>query len=303
MKELDYDQLRALTVVIREGTFERAAQKLDLTQSAVSQKIKNLEASVGAALIIRDRPCRPTDLGQTLCNHADMVALLENDLMAGLENRKIGSQRFISMRIAVNADSLATWFPLVLHEATSQLGLLLEIDHDDQDFTLEQLRSGVALAAVTSAGRAMHGFQIHPLGILDYIPVCSPDFYKMYFEASGVNMASISHAPGLIYDGKDNLTSQWIRTHFNAKTPQIISWMPSYTGYLNSCLLGAGWGLLPSISARKELAAGNLVEFYPNAHLSVPLYWHCIARVSKTMQDLTKIVVKHAKVNLPQFSN
>ena len=53
---LDYAGLEALSAVVREGSFERAAHKLHITPSAVSQRIKLLEERVGQALVLRGQP-------------------------------------------------------------------------------------------------------------------------------------------------------------------------------------------------------------------------------------------------------
>ena len=64
MKRPDYRTLQALDAVIRERGFERAAQKLCITQSAVSQRIKQLENMFGQPLLVRTVPPRPTEQGQ-----------------------------------------------------------------------------------------------------------------------------------------------------------------------------------------------------------------------------------------------
>ena len=52
---LDYSALSALAAVIREGSFERAAQSLHVTPSAVSQRIRLLEERLGCALVVREQ--------------------------------------------------------------------------------------------------------------------------------------------------------------------------------------------------------------------------------------------------------
>ena len=58
---LDYASLAAVSSVVREGTFERAARALNVTPSAISQRVKQLEERLGSVLIIRGQPCAPTD--------------------------------------------------------------------------------------------------------------------------------------------------------------------------------------------------------------------------------------------------
>ncbi|MFN7883470.1 MAG: LysR family transcriptional regulator, partial [bacterium] len=78
---LDYVSLSFLAAVIREGSFERAAQVLCVTSSAVSQRVRTLEERVGCALVVRGQPCRPTATGRMLCQHLDRGRLLEHDFL------------------------------------------------------------------------------------------------------------------------------------------------------------------------------------------------------------------------------
>ena len=75
---MDYAGLQALAAVLREGSFERAARKLHITPSAVSQRIKQLEERAGQVLVLRGQPCTGTEAGRRLCLHVEQVALLEN---------------------------------------------------------------------------------------------------------------------------------------------------------------------------------------------------------------------------------
>ena len=105
----DYKLLAALAAVIEQGGFERAAQVLGLSQSAISQRIKLLEARVGQPVLVRATPPSPTEVGRQLLNHVQQVRLLERDLqrqVPALDEEGMPER----LRIALNADSLATWW-------------------------------------------------------------------------------------------------------------------------------------------------------------------------------------------------
>ena len=149
--DIDYDSMIALTAVVREGRFDEAARALNVTQSAVSQRIKQLEEKVGAVLIVRGRPCVPTEAGLHICRHVEQVSLLQHELterMRGLDHSNDATAATI--RISVNNDSLATWFPSVIKRATRDLNVRFDLVTDDQEHTEKNLRSGDALAVVTS---------------------------------------------------------------------------------------------------------------------------------------------------------
>jgi LysR family transcriptional regulator (chromosome initiation inhibitor) len=150
---LDYAQLSALAAVIRTGSFERAAQHLGVTPSATSQRIKLLEERLGGVLAIRGQPCTATEAGQRLCQHAEQVALLESSLQDSLPGLQAGS-RPLTLRIAVNADSLATWFITAMSRTE---GYLFDIILDDEDHSAEWLRRGQVAAAVTGHSTPVQG--------------------------------------------------------------------------------------------------------------------------------------------------
>src|SRR5215213_10827464 len=113
MESLDPAALEALAAIVEEGGFERAAQRLNITQSAVSQRLRALEAQVGTVLIVRSRPLRPTSAGNLLLKHTRQMRLLradvERDLRELAPSSASGAREEERISIAVNADSIATW--------------------------------------------------------------------------------------------------------------------------------------------------------------------------------------------------
>src|SRR5579863_6337971 len=109
---LDEALLAAVAAVAREGSFERAARVLHVTPSAVSQRVKLLEERLGAVLIVRGQPCTATEIGARICRHAELVAVLVGELRRELPMlpKDSPAASHASLRIAVNSDSLSTWF-------------------------------------------------------------------------------------------------------------------------------------------------------------------------------------------------
>ena len=165
---LDYASLSALAVVVREGSFERAARALHVTPSAISQRIRLLEERVGCALVVRGQPCHATDMGRRLCQHVDRVHLLEQELKDALPALAPDGPVRVRLPIAVNADSLATWFSPAVAAFAADAPVLMDVTVDDQDHTSEWLRSGAVLAAVTGNARPATGCNSKPLGAMRY---------------------------------------------------------------------------------------------------------------------------------------
>lgn len=288
--QFDYPLLEALAAVVREGTFDAAARSLNITQSAVSQRVKLLEEKSGAVLIVRGRPCVATEFGQQLYRHIEQVQLLESDLRKNLTSINVPvTGRPAIIRIAVNRDSLASWFPEVIRRAGTELKLHLDIIPDDEEHTAERLRSGEALAAVTAEANPLHGFRRISLGAIEYIAVASPKFISQHL-ASGVTLEALGNASNLVVDRKDLLPQQWLLNAFGEATALIGHWVPSLSGYLACCLNGTGWGMMPRISVSRHLDEGSLVELIPGTPVIVPLYWQSSGPGSEIMKVLSTIV-------------
>lgn len=294
---LDYSALSVLATVVREGSFERAARTLHVTPSAISQRIRQLEERVGCALVVRDQPCRATDVGRRLCHHMDRVRLLEQDLQDTLPALAPEGVTRVSLPVAVNADSLATWLAPPLATFAAQAPVLMDVAVDDQDHTMEWLRKGSVLAAVTASARPAVGCNSQPLGAMRYRAAASPDFIRHYF-ADGVGSGSLVRAPSLVFNTKDELQARWARRlcHRNVELPRHT--LPSPQAFATAAVAGMGWGLHPQALIATHLEEGSLVELVPDTPLDVPLYWQQARAASTVLDDLTRHVLAAARTAL-----
>ena len=296
---LDYAALGALAAVIREGSFERAARALHVTPSAISQRIRLLEERVGCALVIRDQPCRATEMGRRLCQHVDQVQLLEQDLQGtvpALAQAALGVSR-ATLPVAVNADSLATWLAPAIAAFGAAHPVLLQVAVDDQDHTAEWLRSGAVLAAVSAMARPASGCNSRPLGAMRYLAAASPAFLQRHF-AHGVGAASLALAPSLVFNAKDELQARWVRRlcHRHVELPRHA--LPSPHAFVTAGLAGMGWGLHPQALIQPHLDNGSLVELLPATPLDVPLHWHTARAASGLLDGLSAAILAAARTGL-----
>lgn len=292
---LDYAGLEALAAVVREGSFERAARKLHVTPSAVSQRIKLLEERVGQVLVLRGQPCSGTDAGRRLCLHLEQVALLENDLRR--KNPELvpeGQTALPTLKLAVNADSLSTWFMDAMSAFTRDGNELLDISIDDQDHTAKRIREGEVLAAVTATSSAIPGCNTWPLGRMRYVAAASPDFIRRYLK-DGITPEAMARTPMMSYGRKDSLQDQWLQrlgAEGRRNTPRHF--LPSNQGYTRACELGMGWGMHPPLMIGTQLAEGSLVELLPGNDLDIPMYWAHARNAQASLQRLTDCVIHAA---------
>jgi len=292
---LDYAGLEALAAVVREGSFERAARKLHVTSSAVSQRVKQLEERVGQVLILRGTPCTGTDAGKRLCLHAEQVALLENELRRS--NPDLMTDAPIpTLKLTVNADSLSTWFMDAMAEFTSAGNELLDLRIDDQDHTAQRLKEGEVIGAVTATGTTITGCNTWPLGTMRYVAAASPRFVEQYFEG-GVTPATLALAPIMTYDRNDKLQDRWMHQYQLAapRSAPPRHFIPSNYGYVRACEVGMGWGMHPTVLIEQQLAQGTLVELLPRKPLDVPMYWAHPRSAQASLERLTQCVMAAAK--------
>lgn len=283
---IDLSQLAALAAVHRRGSFELAAAELHVTPSAVSQRIKALEEATGALLIRRGQPCQATDTGVRLIRHLDEVALLERRLVQDL-GRSPGST---TLRIAVNADSLATW---VIPALSRTEDLLFDLVIDDQDVSQDWLRRGEVVAAITSHAGPLQGCDTLSLGALRYRATASPAFVSRWF-ASGFSVKALQTAPTLTFSEHDRLQTRWAQARGLRRPVLPTHRVASSQAFVDACLHGLGWGMNPEPLVAAHLAAGTLVELVPDAPLDVALYWQSTRLAAPALRPVTEAIRKAA---------
>jgi LysR family transcriptional regulator (chromosome initiation inhibitor) len=289
--QFDPNHLAALLAVLRRGAFDGAAAELNVTPSAVSQRIKALEERVGASLIHRGPPCTATPQGKRLAQHAQDVALLEQQVAQELS---LPSNATTTLRVAVNADSLATWF-LPAMQATPDL--LFDLVIDDQDHSAKWLQSGEVAAAVTSIAQ-LPGCDAHPLGTMRYLATASPDYVKRWFP-TGVSGDQLAQAPCLTFNHKDQLQKLWIERAFQRHISPPSHMLPSSHAFVQAAKSGLGWGMNPALLIQRQLRRGRLIELLPDAPLDVALYLQVSRVLSPALRPVTDAVKQAAQVLLP----
>ena len=292
---LDYQSMRALAAVIRSGSFDKAARQLGVTASAISQRIKGLEDRLGTVLVVRGQPCEPTDIGRRLVQHADDVALLEHavmrDLGQNLGRDTMADRSAITLRVAANADSLATWFVTAL--AGAQDGVLYDVVIDDQDHSLDWLARGEVVAAISGQSQAIQGCDSRPLGALRYIPTASPAFVDRWFP-DGLTVEALTRAPSMTFNGKDRLQHDWVRAQTGQSVVMPTHWLPSTQAFVEAAIAGLGWGMNPQRLVGEAIARGQLVALMRDQPYDVPLYWHTSRLASRAIKPLSDAVERVA---------
>ncbi|MDR6868085.1 LysR family transcriptional regulator (chromosome initiation inhibitor) [Microbacterium resistens] len=270
---MNIDPALAQTVaaVIDEGTFDRAARRLHVTPSAVSQRVKALEEQLGRVLLVRSKPARPTEAGEAVARLARQIALLERDVVAGFGLGADEGTTRIRVSLAVNADSMATWFLAPLARLAEEHHVEFDLHRDDQNFTARLLESGTVMAAVTAESAPVGGCTVTPLGVLRYTPVAAVGFDGRWFP-DGATTEALAAAPFVDFDRRDTLQHDWLRARGVDPWAVPRHYVPATYDFARAVELGLGWGLLPVVQAEEGLRAGRLVRL-AEEETAMPLFW------------------------------
>ncbi|ETS33307.1 transcriptional regulator ArgP [Photorhabdus temperata] len=296
MKRPDYRTLQALDAVIRERGFERAAQKLCITQSAVSQRIKQLENLFGQPLLVRTVPPRPTEQGQKLLALLHQVELLEEQWLGD----ESGTDTPLLLSLAVNADSLATWLLPALHPVLGDLPIRLNIQVEDETRTQEQLRRGEVVGAVSIQPQPLPGCLVDKLGALDYLFVASPEFATRYFP-NGVTRSALLKAPAVAFDHLDDMHQAFLQQNFDLSPGSVpCHIVNSSEAFVQLAKQGSTCCMIPHLQIDQELKKGKLLDLTPGLCQRRMLYWHRFAPESRTMKKVTDALLKIGRQMLRQ---
>ncbi|GAB3595383.1 putative HTH-type transcriptional regulator [Corynebacterium faecale] len=283
--------LDTLLSIIDEGSFENASLALSISPSAVSQRIKALEKSVGRVLVSRTQPAVATEAGEVLVQAARKMALLQAETREQLAERLDE----IPLTIAINADSLSTWFPPVFAQVATWGGATLRLRLEDEAHTLSLLRRGDVLGAVTREGESVAGCEVVGLGSMRHLPVGTPALRDRYLVDGRLDWEQM---PVLRFGPKDVLQDRDLEGRVDGpRARRRTSIVPSAEGFGEAVRLGLGWGLLPEAQAAPMLATGEVVQLDDQV-VDTPLYWQRWRLESRMLARLTDAVVDAARAGL-----
>lgn len=285
---IDYRLLEALAAVVEQAGFERAAAVLCVTQSAVSHRIKQLERITGQPVLLRSAPPVATQTGLRLLNHLQQVRQMEASL--GFETTSV-----TTVRVAVNADSLATWLPQAL-VMPDHPNVSFDFVVEDQSVGLKRMKMGDVMACLCASSQTVNGAKVQALGSLRYRAVASPDFVYRYGLTRDLT-TTLPHAPCLVFNQDDQLQHQYLQ-NICRQAPKQVHLCPSSEGFLRAALVGLGFGLLPELQMQSYLSSGQLIDLTPDYFVDTPLYWHYWQSESPLMKQMRAQIAATAQQKL-----
>ncbi len=287
------EALSTLARIDELGTFEAAARELHITASAVSQRIRAIEQQIGRVVVVRSKPARLTDAGEVLVRLARQIELLEREALDELGVSSDG-ERPVTIALAANADSLATWIHPALARFSARSGVVFDVSREDQEYTAELLASGRVSAAITAESDPVPGCTSTPLGAMIYRPVATPDFVARWFP-NGVDAHALATAPLIDFNRRDTLQDSWLHSIGADGVRPPRHFVPSSTGFVHTVAAGMGWGMLPEAQCGALLRSGALVELPAGAPIRVELFWQQWDLRSRLLLDLAEEVRRAAR--------
>jgi len=252
--DVQLDQLRTLVTVLDAGSFDAAARAMNVTPSAVSQRIKALEQQVGRVLVQRSKPVQLTEAGVIVLRLARQLELLEAEASAALNDEGL-----TNLAIVANADSLDTW---LLPALATVEGVTFDIRREDQEHSLELLRQGTVMGAVTSDAEPVQGCTVTRLGVMTYRPMATREFVKRWRD--------LAIAPVVVFDRKDALQDAYLLSQGIDPALPPRHYVPGSAAFVDAVALGMGWGMLPDL---QSAGRDGLVVLDEAGAVDVPLYW------------------------------
>jgi len=289
----DPRHLQALSAVVESGGFDKAASQLFITQSAVSQRIRQLEDKIGQLVLTRTSPVQPTAVGRRLLQHYRQLSLMEADLMDALQPDNDANQ-YTTLAVGVNNDSLASWFLPAIAPLLAERRLLFDVMLDDQDYTHELMRQGHVIGCVSTRAQPIQGGDSVPLGVMRYLCLATPDFVTRHFP-EGLSHEALARAPVIEFSHKDDLHSEYLadKLGYHGSYPRFL--LPNPTSFIDGTRLGFAYSLLPELMLGNELVNGELIDLTPGQWIDLTLYWHHWRVGSALVEDLADTLLTHCR--------
>ncbi|WP_370692413.1 LysR family transcriptional regulator ArgP [Curtobacterium sp. MCBA15_012] len=303
MLRLHRDHLETLLAAVDHGTLDAAARALSITPSAVSQRIKAMEQQLGRVLLQRTTPVAPTADGEVVLRHARQARLLDDETERALGGGGTDAEGVPSIPLAVNADTLATWFLDALALVRADTEVVFDLHRADQDRTAELLRAGTVMAAVTAEADPVQGCSSVPLGVDRYRAVASPAFVARYLGGADTERrmtARLDRVPLVDYDRDDDLQQGYLRRVLGHAPQGPRHFVPTSADFARAVVLGFGWGLLPEAQCTAGLRDGSLVELTPGRRADVALWWQRWNLASPLLERVTDAVRSTVRERLHQ---
>ena len=258
--------LLAFEAVARHTSMSRAADELNLTQSAVSRQIRQLEAQIGMAMFHRVRQCVVlSDAGRVYA--ADVRALLQQ--LTGATQKMMAFSGGDLLNLAVLPTLGTRWLiPRLGDFAARYPKVTVNFAARNEPFDLahEPFDAAIHFGAPHWAG-AICDYLMHE----QVVAVCSPNYQRQH------GIRQISDLSVVVLLQQTTRPTQWTEwfEHVGASSTHAMRGphFEQFAMIAQAAVSGLGAALLPRFLVDKEIASGDLLQLFPQALTSTDAYY------------------------------
>jgi DNA-binding transcriptional LysR family regulator len=262
---LDFRSIETFLWVVKLGSFRGAAQRLNTTQPAISQRIAQLEREMGVKLLNRDhRVASPTPSGRQMMVYAEKLIGLRSEMMAEVGDRS--AMRGV-LRLGVAETIVHTWLPnLIKSVNTTYPNLSLEIEVDispnlNAQLAAQEIELAFVLGPSSASGVRNRVLCDYPIGFL-----ASP---ALGLGNGPVGLHDLARFPIITFPRKTQ-PYETVRSLFNRPDlpPIRLHASASLATVIHMAIEGLGIAVIPSAIVENELKDGRLQQL--DANLKIP---------------------------------
>ena len=281
-------QLLALHWIERLGTFERAAEHLNTTQSAISKRIQELEASTGLQLFDRSqRGARLTAIGEEMLVIAREMLTLAERITSLKDGTYVVTRR---LRLGVTELTALTWLPRLIAKLVEDFpGLTVEAEVDMSRNLHEKLVDDLVDMIIIPDTFTAPEITAVPLGIVENAWMAAPGVV----EHSGVvGLAELAKYPLLVQGKKSGsglFVNKWLGT-MGIELPKMLS-SDSLTAMLGLTAAGLGVTYLPLECFRPLVDEGKLTIIHTDPPLP-PVPYMAMYRNDRPSAFVSEVAIR-----------
>lgn len=274
---MNLQQLKTFCTVLNEKSMTAAAQKLFFTQPAISQQIRQLEASIGVELFVRGvRKIKPTSQGQMLYEYAQRILNLADQAELAIQTMGVGvsGPLRIGTLNSIGLHLIGPTFSMFL-KSNHQVSLQLRYAQGHQ--LIRMIEMGEIDLAVLPDALEEYGRDpkdCEKLFLADTELCLMASAKNQSLPKSIPSLKEISNRPFVMVSGEYPKFENFLQKEFKKQNivPKTV-FESSNIGTLKRVVeTGVGWGFLPSHAIKKQVHTNRLKKIaIKNFHYSMKL--------------------------------
>ncbi|AVQ81545.1 MULTISPECIES: LysR family transcriptional regulator [unclassified Variovorax] len=294
-KTLNLDQLRSFVLVIETGSFSAAADRLGISQPAVSLQVRQLERRLSVRLIERvGKRAKATPAGMELLRHAQHIGSAVENAVDALADHASGVTGRV--RLGTGATACLHFLPAVLRTLREQFPALSVVvstgNTEDQARKVEENSLDLALVTLPAAGRALAAM---PVLEDEFVAIGRADVAPLKARVAPADLGAL---PLVLFEPAANtrkLVDRWFAA--DGLQPQPVMELGSVEAMKEMVAAGLGYAIVPGMSmagrgAHPELKTSRL---NPRMHRTLAVVLRRDKPVSKALRVVLDAIVAAGK--------